>query len=445
MSDYDALTDLFLSDGGPAVRAKSVASLKLAGASAQHSDGAPTPVPAEPMVARPPLVEGLILGHLPVLGAAWVMQYAKHVADEAGEPVALLRLQGGQVSVDVVHCRGSGPGARVGGAENERASLEEGIEAAGRVAGRWLVRVDDTSEPELPSVPGLSSVTLLTGADDAAVVASYRTMKGLCSLSGECDSPALHLAIMGAPDDRAAAAEAKLRRASMTFLGRDIDGSARVPKIGAGSATPYFRGEWVEGIAKAVELIGSGSRPTIPEPSGSVHAVLRRADAGVAVEVKSAPVTPAPEVGVPCEGLGGARATGAGSQVLAGGERANAGDAVRPARPIPAGLTVLDVACPYAPGVQFAMGGQGSLHLVGSASAQCVQELLTAAAWSGEHAALLARAFPVLSTQSLRAGPTLHVLSEDARALRGLLDTAVRVHLVVEVGGTRVVRALNER
>jgi hypothetical protein len=402
MSDYDALTELFLSDGGPAVRAKTVNSLRLTGVA--PSAATPPAAATESIV-----IEGLILGHLPVLGAAWVTQYAKHAADTIAAPVGLLRVQGGQVSVDVVTPRG---GARINAQEAERESLADALAAACAIARHWLVRVDDTSEPDLLGMAHLSCVTLLTGADDAAVVASYRTMKGLCALPDAArEAPALHLAIMGAADDKAEAAEAKLRRAATTFLGRDIDATARVAKIGATAATAYYRGEAEAPLAEMIGLLRAPARVAAPALVESKPLTMDGP--------RAAPV-PAREEPAPVP-----RVAPLSSDVL------------------PDGLTALAVTCPFAPRVRLAIDTGRGLHLIAGDGDDSARELLVAASWAGEHADLLAAACPGLRAANVLAGPTLHVMTSDARAVRSLLDTAVRVHLVVDVGTARVVKALN--
>jgi hypothetical protein len=99
--------------------------------------------------------------------------------------------------------------------------------------------------------------------------------------------------------------------------------------------------------------------------------------------------------------------------------------------------------CPYAKGVELAAGADGGLHLVAVVGfgtpalgvGDAAGQLLTAAAWAGDHAKLLAAACPTLKAID---DPVLHVLTTSAREARGLLDTGMRIHLVtrVEVAGT---------
>jgi hypothetical protein len=103
---YDALQELFLGDGSGARRGAMAAS----GAPAQ---------------ARAVRIEGLILGHLPVLASAWATQYARHLAATMNVPVALLRLRAGEGALDVF-----GPSATEGAAE----TLEEAARSAAATA-----------------------------------------------------------------------------------------------------------------------------------------------------------------------------------------------------------------------------------------------------------------------------------------------------------------------
>ncbi len=106
-----------------------------------------------------------------------------------------------------------------------------------------------------------------------------------------------------------------------------------------------------------------------------------------------------------------------------------------------AGLKGLEIECPYAAGVELALGTDGRLHLLAGAGesgpslgvSDAAQRLLTAAAWAGDHAKLLRAACPAFGG----GDPVLHVVVREAREARGLLDTGMRVHLLsrVEVGG----------
>ena len=419
-SDYDALADLFLSEESPrvVVKKESLQNVRVrpAPAGAPHPAGvrlvrdepeesAPAPVAG----AALPQIEGVLVGHLPVLASAWVTQYARYQADTSREPVALLRLQGGQVWIDVVLPGGSRPQASPAAKPGE--SLKLVTQHAARTWRRWMVRVDKDAEAELLSTQSLASVTLLTGADDAAVVASYQQIKALGNVAAhEAGATNLRLVIMGAADAKAGDAEQALRRAAGTFLGRSIESAVRVGKIGSSMAVPVFRGAADTGVSDLLALIAA--TPTAAAPA-------RPAPAPITIPTVSAPAPePTPVV------------------------------AVRPTRPehvslaarVP-GLNALGLDCPYAKGVELATGADGRLHLVAGAGANgsslgvsdAAQRLLTGAAWANDHAKLLRAACPALKDVE----PVLHVVTANAKEARGLLDTGMRLHLLsrVEVGG----------
>lgn len=458
LGEYDALADLFLSHdharamlGGPRQASVPVSMpapmpASMPSSMLRASEGGPalrfpredvTPVAnaridvAPPEAAASPLmVEGLILGHLPVLGAAWVGQYAKHVAASTHEPVALLRMQEGQVSLDLVSPVGTAARAhsRVGAASMDPGTitLEAAIAQARREASRWLIRVDEVHETELLGLADVAQVTLLTGADDAAVVSSYRTLKQLSrhlTTRDEEDGMTLGLAILGADDARASAAEAKLREGARTFLSTPIAPAAKVGKISPGTTTTLYR-------APTGQMSAS-------ETLAGVLAMLRETPRAT---MQAVHVEPRGEVSEPVQHATGERVSR--ETLESRPVRGVAGTSDDLAALI--GLTDADATCPYAATVQLAWGEDG-LHLLAmqEAGRDPIRELLAAAAWAQDHKTLLTRLAPKGTTQASGLGPTLHLITRDLRAARSLLDTAIRVHVLVEVkAGSDVVRAL---
>jgi hypothetical protein len=410
-SEYDALADLFLAEDSAAP----TPAFKKADVS---KPAAPRPASPEPCPARRQIqVEGVIAGHLPVLASAWVTQYARHAADAAHEPVAMLRLAGGQVWLDVVMPGGSR--VPIDAAAKPGESLEAILQQAATRWHKWLVRVDEPSEPDLLKVPGLAAIAILTGADDVAVMASYQVIKSLGQEepSAESDAgPALKLVIMGSQNDKASEAENKLQRAASRFLGRSIDPALRVGKIGASLGVQVHRGP----ASIALEAMLAIIQATAPAPRASTSP-SPLAIAPIA-HLPSSPTTP-PLADPPSR-----------SAKLELVETAPF-DISLP------NLQRLEATCPYAPGVQLAAASDGRLHLIANDPTanlgECTKRLLTAAAWAHDHAQLLAIACPQLKSSSPE--PVLHVVTDNARDTRALLDTGVRIHLAVrvDVGGAR--------
>lgn len=402
---YDALTDLFLGDPAPAA--------------ATATTAAPAAAPrAAVSPAEAPRIEGLILGHLPVLASAWVQQYARHLAASLRGPVALVKLRAGEASLEIL----GEPAARQR-PDAEAGSLEAAVAAAAGHVRAWLIRVDDVAEPILAESADLDAVTLLTGADEAAVVASYRTIKQLFRPADDEDSgPGVQLAIMGAGADRAGDASQKLQRAAETFLGRRVTVSSCVAKIGSGRAATLFRGP----LDRSGAEILSWLIPAAREPSSSpAHRKPAGPTLALAAEFATPAARPAPQpAAAPAHGNGSAHAIASEHPLLAA--------------QIP-GLTPVVARCPYTPGVELAVDSAGTLHLLAHADqvgpAPAVGQLLTAAAWASTHRDLLCMALAPALAHGDR--PVLHLMTRNARDVRHMGDADIRLHLLarVQAGG----------
>ncbi|HLO40936.1 MAG TPA: hypothetical protein VK176_07935, partial [Phycisphaerales bacterium] len=93
------------------------------------------------------------------------------------------------------------------------------------------------------------------------------------------------------------------------------------------------------------------------------------------------------------------------------------------------GLDPIKLVCPYAPAIQLALDPAGALHLI--SCADTFTTLHRAAAWARAHEPLLQAALPHFRSSS--TPPTCHVLSEDPAALRPLIESDVRVHLLIKI------------
>lgn len=358
-------------------------------------------------------VHGLILGHLPVLAAAWVAPYARHAAETSKRTVGLVRVQAGQISIDVFTPSGMNAfefeqlahaGLDLSSTLRSLKAIKSSSAGERGGVGLWLFRVDDASEADLAQSPHVSALTLLTGADDAAVVASYRTLKGLAGVLQSSDRPdptacEVRVAVMGADRARAESAEARLRKASSTFLGVQLPPFDRIDKIGPARGICVHRGPCPIAMQDLGTLIGSlGEIPAGSNPHAGAHS------SQTTVEVK------------PLRSLAG----------------------------YISGLTTIETVCPYAHGVELAHGADG-LHLLISADtvpvSEAVQLLLTASAWAEDHLGLLAAAHPGLAGTR----PIMHLFTDEPKSARGVLHTSVRVHLLAATASGRdwVCRDLN--
>ncbi len=416
----DSLADLFLGDGELAPEPMLPAPQEAGSCRPRASPPPASPppsrsvapqTPSSPSISPPsrsdaptPDVEALILGHLPVLASPWVLQYARHRASEINEPVALLRLNSGTVSVEIV---GADDAPRV-----PSPNLNDAIGRAKTIARRWLIRVDETNEPalaeSLAAAPS-ASLTLLTGADDAAVAACYRTLKSLAeTIVGVADDPpALRVVVLGANPDAAAAAGRKIRQAATTFLGLPPELAQPVPRMVPARAINLFRGQTDRSAESLLALVRT--------PTGvSSHPV-----ADSRVPRHSVAATPPPSPSVPPPSRASALA---------------ATDALASLLP---GLRPLSARSPVAQCVELATDADGRLHLLARADAPdacpaAAADLTAAAAWAQTHARLLIAAEPSLRSAD---APPLHLLTPTPRAARALVGSSIRVHALANANG----------
>lgn len=449
------------------------------------------------------VIEGLVLGHLPVFASAWGTQYAKHVAQSSGEPVALLRFTTGRASLDVYHAgTGGGLEGLVSDGHAQR-TLEASIALASELSPRWIIRLPDATEPELVDA-SVDFVTLLTGADEAAVVASYRTLKGLAGDGSQEREPrhAWRLAVMGADPVKANEAGQKVRRAVETFLGSELEMVPCIARIGSLRSALVFDAPTAMGWREAIAAIrrapqrpdprdpsslrpaptnrhpaSSDAAPTPPPtaptaPTASTpptsFAPPARGVTGGTIDagVKGAGFTPmtfthvpARSVGSPMQGRGlpryeqrpgtAERATegaargvvnGVGGGVAGDDSARNASNESGAPGWLP-GLRVSKAKCPFVGHIELATDEGGALHLIArDGVTSSVQDLYTVAAWAREHEALLRLADGAIRDAS---AITLHVLTTTPSAHRRLLDTEVRVHAMARAGSAWAVIDLN--
>ncbi|MGD9789230.1 MAG: hypothetical protein AB7Q00_06880 [Phycisphaerales bacterium] len=426
-SAYDALADLFLSeeaftpgvasalrlvpsDHDEAAEHESSAASEVTDVTDESSDASRV---IEPSGER--LVELLVVGHLPVLASAWIMPYVRSIAGEAGV-ITLVRAQRGQVSVELV---GEVPQAvrEIAGVSDGTLSLAHAMAIAARVTSRVVIRVDTTSEAEALHHSGITDVTLLSGADDAAIVASYRTLKSLGErLAERADetgvTPRVRVAILGADPDRAEAARAKLRQTTAAFLGEEAEIVVGPKRVAGGGTVTLCRGEPAgegNGAGEIIDMIASAA----PAMEASMHAFAgassSRIGPAAASVVEAKPMaeithpkasmdaemlrvkpietsgsalhalevggdtgeTPVPRdgEGQPARDLQTLRSReGVASGDVAENERAHV-DAMDESRPRVLaeqieGLVPLKARCPYAPRVELAAGSDGRLHVL---------------------------------------------------------------------------------
>ncbi|MCA9292887.1 MAG: hypothetical protein KDA20_03640 [Phycisphaerales bacterium] len=397
--EFDALAELFLgdADGAPDVfpfprREDGATSaprpLPMTQRATPSVEGA---APADAHARAGTRVEVLLMGHLPVRSGPWALQYAASVARHEHIPVALLRMspaeegESPRVSIDLLGTQPAWTGDR-------NPSFVEALAHARASAQRWIVLVGELDEANVLTMAGIDSITVLSGANEAAVVDAYRMLKAMASHEDADDAPAVRISIMGADDERADAAGRKLQHGARTFLNLDVELAPPLGKMGPTGSTSLFRGSAPLSAEDLVALIRA--QDDLPAPATQVRSEVRPT-AEPSAATFAEPKIPAPP------------------------------DASRLVALVD-GLRSLDVACPAAPEVQFAADEQGRLHVLAD-GALALQALSQAAAWADLHRTLIGQAIGAAIPTSMI---TQHVFAHDAKAMRWLLDTPVRIHLI---------------
>lgn len=266
-SDFDALADLFLAD----------------------HDTLPTPPCSNHSCPR---IEAVLMGHLPVLAAAWAGQYARLRAQQLAAPVAVLRLTGQWIRVELVGsptAPAGSPGANIeslprltetGDLMSALATAvggaKAGVPAAAGAVGAVLVCTTASDEARLIAHDRLHDVTLLTSADEASTVAAYRVIKTIASDrrekqerdSGSAWRPGFRLVVAGSDQPAAIAAWRRLGDAARTFLGVELELAGTVPQIAAAvPAVVLYDGpltETMERVLAAVHIPGTPPAESTP-------------------------------------------------------------------------------------------------------------------------------------------------------------------------------------
>jgi hypothetical protein len=426
--EYDALADLFLGDselapepfsqtGTDSVEPLTAAPSRLR-MPAEMSITPETPIEVSPRMDRvmpvpskAPSIEAVLLGHLPVRASLWVRQYACSTARRRDEIVALIRTAAGSTSVDLI------AGARTLEA-TECASICEAIAQVSSIADRVILRVDETTEPELLDREEIDEITILTGADEAAVVSSYRLIKTLTSVWDTDEAfhtPHVRLAVMGATGQQVADASAKLSRAVDAFLDRPIEIVDAAGRIDATGTVNIFRdtiAHEVTGILN--ELVEIDHR--ISAPCESQTAPLPQVSIPSSKSVAE-PTAPSQSTEVTASWIASPQLNGIGSLIN--------------------GLTKIETRCPFALDVELCLDPSGALHLVADDDHDSpMARLETVRSWVRDHLPLILRAEPNLALPDASDRTSdigLHLISSCPQSMRGLIDSPVRIYALAEV------------
>lgn len=326
-------------------------------------------------------IEAVITGHLPVRGSLWVRAYAARVSAARGEPVALVRVTPERTSVALV-----GSSAEADPVDD----IATAVRAAGVAAGHWVLHFDELDQAGLLHAGRIDRVTVLSGADEPAIVSAYRLIKSIAEETGEGDETAgrIGVAIVGADAANTARATTRLVDATRQFLGVTLDDRPGVPRVRSAS----------------VALLGDSDRRH--EPADVIAMIVE-----------------------PRGGAAGTEPVDSHAADTRGEETAGDIEDRPSAALMVEGLTATGLPCPIAPGVELATDGAGLLHLLCWWRPEAPGELLRAGAWARVNMPLLEKVCPPLRGGS--AAPTLHIVCDDPAIAAEMRGMGTVVHLAL--------------
>jgi len=433
----------------------------------------------------PAIRELLVVGHLPVRGSLWLTPYADALAREVG-PVALVRLDGGDVTLEVMRGEGHWRSDIAG------CPLKEAIKRIAPSIRAWVVRPDangDVLTPEL--ISEFDRLMLLSSADEAASVAAYQTFKRLnydAERAG-IDLPALKLTVVGSQPEIATWMVRRLQSTTASQLGLSVELDRVLPRIDSDMQSSVYLRFTDEDIASPTDVLamigqarpdarsrtgvssgerdapasehsptpgpGNSQQPlreafangrhvneeahltsTVDSPANEMADGEPRVPRGDDEPLEWNPIVRPSEPGAririapkPARDRAAERNQQAGSP-KPDAEPRNDGDGQATfARHVP-GLTALDIRSPRSDHVQLAVDATGRLHLL--AEDERLRELQIVESWAKCHRELLAMA---LSHHAFDpdAEIILHLFTNEPARVADLHETGVKLHVLAPV------------
>ncbi len=417
-ADFDALAELFLDPPE------------------KHHTTADTERHTTPTAARRLPIGALILGHLPVMASAWPAQHARMRAEETGKPVVIARLSRGVLTLEAIGAPPSIPTFR---------DQSQALEWTATHAESALLRVDEADETELASIPKIDRLIILTGADDAAVVACYRKLKNVAAeATAERPLPATQLTIVGTGAAKGKLAHERIARAARTFLEADLLEPVVVDRIAPTQSHVLFSGPTTLTPRALIDALHNpAAEPTpareIHTPTNTEPEPMPSARAPAAPLEPATPTAPAPPVeSFPTQPPPVPAAPSPRTATIAYADEPtpDQSNTHGPLARLVPGLLPLETTCPAAPEVTLAYDATGSLHLLAASLTQLpqlstdtpVRSLLRANAWARSHATILSRVEPRLA-EAAATHTEMHLITDRAEEARAVLDTPIHVHL----------------
>ena len=407
----------------------------------------------------------LLVGNLPVMSALWISQYADREARENG-PVCLVRESGDCVQIELFRAGSRLPTIR------PQATYEEALRAIAPIVSQWLVVARQSEPVEISH--GTDDIVVLTGSDQAAIVAAYRLVKAahdaIERLGGA--RPAVSVAVLGADAAETAHVAARIGEAASSSLSISIPVRGGLQRVAPAESS--FRGTF-EGsapcLAHICEVIATAAAhaPRRALVSASVASAVSASASysadlpprgGRGLEPVRTPPSIAPTQHAAREILADASSTlrevsasnhasnhastNASPRTPYVASAVNGPSAAPPiARivegglpeslvPFVAGLSRIDHFAPRCERIEFAVEANGQLHLV--CRVDDLRMLARARAWMSENSGLFRKAYPEIASVD---DPSIDIFVQEVREFEPIDGATVRVLRQLEFSGRR--------
>ena len=350
----------------------------------------------EPSLVRAS-VDLLLLGHLPVQGGLWLIPYAGR--ESQGGVGALIRMHEdtidlaivGDVDVDISSCT----------------SLEQAFDLVGSTVTNWMVQPPSDADSTALLHCDADRITLLSGADQAAVVGAYRLLKGLVVASGNTEpSPSMNVVIVGTEERTAQDAANRIIQTAHHQLGVQLAVGQPLPAMGSTSrVASQVSFDRTSGVVDILTRIRAAMQRT-PEPQKEEQAIPMTQRPSVEIEEPvEVPVIESPQM--------------------------HHQETKQPSyASYVEGLIGLKARCPEHEEVELAIDTDGRLHVL--ADAEDFRDAAIVSGWVSRHSDLIAMACGGVEIDtSLR--PKQHVFTSDAVSIADLHGTDLALHLLTEV------------
>ncbi len=358
-------------------------------------------------------IELLLPAHLPVQGELWLVPYAGREATQG--LCVLVRMHEDAIDVAVIG-KGSIDISRC-------TSIEEVIHEIKMPVAQWIVQPPSDADPTSLLHCDADCVTLLSGADQAAVVGAYRMLKGLIAATKEEGAlPTIQLVIVGAEERASSDAATRIIQTAHHQLGVKINVGEPLPAMNSSnnvlSQVSFARTSNMVDFMSRLRL-----EPIVAESSEELPLTHRFNQ--VPEELAECSVAEEAKVLEPMES----------TESLLSSE--NAEISKNYASHIQ-GLLSIAPRCPEHEDIELAVDSNGILQIL--ASAKDFREATIVAGWARKHQTIISMACGGLKFDDSKP-PIQHLFTDDAVAVADLHGSGVKLHLLakLEVAGSEAV------